>query len=705
MTITIATPPGWDLEQSPFHAGELAIQERLGVSERIDRSGRRSVRRYMTDQHRAFFALLPHVFVGSVDPAGQPWASILVGDPGFVAAADEVTLRLRARPLYGDPLAGNLAEGAEVAVLGVELPTRRRNRVIGQVGPVTDDGFSVRVRQTMGVCPQYIQGRTLELFADPLALRPRPVTRLDRLDDAARDIIGRADTFFVASVNPRGEDGVAAGADISHRGGRPGFVRIDDERTLTTPDFVGNFIFNTLGNFAIDPRAGLLFVDFATGDTVQVAARAEVIWDGPEVKAFAGAQRLVRYVIDKVVRVEGALPGVFSAPDYSALLARTGSWDEAAATLAADRDRATWRPLRIEGIEDESAVIRSFYLAPADGGGLAAYEAGQFLPLRLPASAGLESRLRSYTLSDAPGGGTYRISVKREGKGGASDWLHDHARVGDTLEALGPRGGFVFKTAADRPAVLISAGVGITPTIAMLNSLLVNDGRTRHHAPIYVIHGARDGRELAFGAYLRAKASMHANLSVHISFSAATPDDASAGDHDSDGRVNMALLRQVLPFDDYDFYLCGPAGFMQDLHEGLTGLGVRENRIRFEAFGPASVRRGPPRDPVPAVAEVAASEEAIVVNFILSGKSALWRTSDGSLLDLAERVGAPAVAGCRVGACGACATRITAGAVDYADPPAHGPAAGEALLCVSAPHPGPHLTDGTLNRHGVSLDI
>jgi ferredoxin-NADP reductase/predicted pyridoxine 5'-phosphate oxidase superfamily flavin-nucleotide-binding protein len=670
------TPPGWDLPESPFHAGELAIQERVGVREKIDAQGRRAVRRFLPEQHRAFYASLPHLFVGSVDTDGQPWASMLMGEPGFMSTPDEVSLRVRARPLFGDPLGRNLREGAEVAAVGVELPTRRRNRVIGTARDVGPDGFTITVRQTMGVCPQYIQGRHVEFTADPMQPAPRPVHEGDRLDEAALGIIARADTYFVASVNPRAEDGVASGADISHRGGRRGFVRADDDRTLTAPDFVGNFIFNTLGNFQIDPRAGLLFVDFENGDMLYVAATADVIWDGLELRAFAGAQRLVRYRVQRVIRVEGGLPARFTPPEDSPLLARTGSWDEVARTLEAERLRGQWRGFRIVRVEAESSVIRSFYLEPADGFGLASYEAGQFLPVRATVPGREALVVRSYTLSDAPGGQFYRVSVKREGSCGFSDWLHDHAKVGTLLEAMSPRGGFTFDGEARRPAVLISAGVGITPMIAMLNSLLVNEGRTRFHQKLFFVHGARNSQEHAFAAHLREKAEKHGNLSVHVRYSDPAPGDALGTTHDSEGRIDIALIKSLLALDDYEFYLCGPQAFMQSLYDELRAIGVRDPRIHFESFGPASVRR---------MADAPEAGEGVEVRFARSGKTAIWHKRAGTLLDLAERTGLAPLSACRSGVCGTCATRVLSGQVTYEEEPAHEVAAGDALICCAAP--------------------
>jgi ferredoxin-NADP reductase/predicted pyridoxine 5'-phosphate oxidase superfamily flavin-nucleotide-binding protein len=692
-------PAGWDLPESPYHPGELALQERAGVREKIDRQGRRGVRRFMPEQHRQFYPQLPFLFVGSVDDQGQPWASVLVGEPGFVRTPDATTLQVSARPLFGDPLNANLRDGADIAALGLELPTRRRNRVIGVADGVSEGGFAIRVRQTMGVCSQYIQARTSVLTADPMHPQPRPVHRSDQLDESARALIAQADTYFVASADLKAEHGEARGVDIAHRGGRLGFVRIDDERTLTAPEFVGNFMFNTLGNFIVEPRAGLLFVDFTSGHLLYIAAHAEIVWDGPEVSAFAAAQRLVRFHIDQVIRIEAALPLRFSDPEYSPLLAHTGSWENAARTLQADRMRNQWRPFRITRVEDESGVIRSFFLEPADGAGLATYEAGQFLPLRLTLPGHDAPVLRDYTLSDAPGGRYYRISVKRDGRGGASDWLHDHARTGTVIEARGPRGGFTFDHAGRRPAVLISADVGITPMIAMLNSVLVNGGRTRFHNRLIFIHGARNGREHAFATHLRATASNHVNLTTHIRYSHPDASDVLGHTHDSVGRIDLALIKSVLSFDDYDFYLCGPSSFMQDVYDGLTGLGVRNERIHVESLGPASVKR------IRAPESINDTSKAVTVHFAKSGRTALWRPRDGSLLEVAEKAGLSVLYGCRAGSCGSCSTRLLAGTVRYAETPSHDVGEGEALICCATPDAGPHLDDGTKNREGVTLDL
>ncbi len=317
---------------SPFHAGEREAQVRAGVRERAERAGERAIRDHMPDQHRTFFAQLPMLLAGTVDADGNPWASVLAGRPGFVSSPDERTLRIAAPPLFGDPLGGTLAVGADIGLLGVEPHTRRRNRANGKVIALDDSGIEVRIMQSFGNCPQYIQTRTFDVSDDIDAVgAARPLAQFDTLDCFARDLIAAADTLFIAT-SFRGE--AAGGVDVSHRGGKPGFVRIDGGHTLVVPDFAGNSYFNTFGNLMRNPRAGLLFIDFDDGDLVYLTGTTEIVWDGEEVRRFAGAQRLLRFHLTEGRRVTGALPLRWSFGDYSPLLARTGAWRVAAEAIA-----------------------------------------------------------------------------------------------------------------------------------------------------------------------------------------------------------------------------------------------------------------------------------------------------------------------------------------------------------------------------------
>jgi predicted pyridoxine 5'-phosphate oxidase superfamily flavin-nucleotide-binding protein len=311
--------PGWLQTESPFHAGELAIHARLGVKEQMDKQGRRVIRDYLPDQFRQFFAQLPYVIVGTVDTTGNPWASILVGNPGFLSTPNERTLKVVAQPLFGDPLVANLAEGIDIGFLGIELPTRRRNRLNGIIIATHPDGFEVQLRQSFGNCPQYIQARKSEWDeVDPTTIKP--LHRIEQLGEREQAMIATADTFFIATAYQAESAGAASGVDVSHRGGKPGFVRLEDNRTLTIPDFRGNYHFNTFGNLELNPHAGLLFIDFSDGNLLYLTGTAEVIWEESGILTYAGAERLLRFHLQIGYWVEGSLPLHWSDPEFSPFL-------------------------------------------------------------------------------------------------------------------------------------------------------------------------------------------------------------------------------------------------------------------------------------------------------------------------------------------------------------------------------------------------
>lgn len=314
---------------SPFHAGETALQERAGVRERIEVMGARFIHDEMAEQHRELFEKLPTVLVGSLDGQGRVWASILAGAPGFMRAPDVRHLAVSALPLEGDPLREHLALGAPLGLLGIEPHTRRRNRMNGTVAQLSAAGFTVEVEQSFGNCPQYIQARKPNWVTVPAGAAPAQ-TFGAVLPAQARALIARADTFFIASASAQARwHGGAHGVDVSHRGGKAGFVRFTEvggRTVLTAPDFRGNFLFNTLGNIAVNPRVGLVFIDYERGDVQQLTGAAEIVWDGPEVEAFAGAQRLVRVTVEQGRWLANALPLRWSAPEQASQLAATGSW-------------------------------------------------------------------------------------------------------------------------------------------------------------------------------------------------------------------------------------------------------------------------------------------------------------------------------------------------------------------------------------------
>lgn len=301
------------LPGSPFHIGELTIQERVGVREKIDAWGRKGIRSVMPEQHREFFKLLPTFFVALADDDGQPWASVLAGRPGFVSSPSATELLISAWPTQEDPIFSCLRDNSAIGGLGIQFHTRRRNRVNGRVRASNSrHEFRLEVSQSFGNCAQYIQARAPEarLWEDRMDSRSNPARlQSDRIEAAWAALISQADTFFIAS---RYDDCINAhwdGLDVSHRGGPAGFVEIVDDRTVVFPDYKGNFFFNTLGNIVEDPRCSLLFLDFEWGDTLQLAGTANVIWDVPQNEArWRLAQRLVSFKVEKGIHRKGVIP-------------------------------------------------------------------------------------------------------------------------------------------------------------------------------------------------------------------------------------------------------------------------------------------------------------------------------------------------------------------------------------------------------------
>lgn len=293
------------LENSPWHEGEVWLQRQMGSAQRLAVMGPRIIRPFMPDQHRNFFEKLPFIIVGSIDRQGDSWAGFIVGQPGFVSSPTDRQLDFLTTIDPNDPLRLGIQNETAVGLLGIELHTRRRNRMNGTVVNVNPDGFSVAVDQSFGNCPQYIQRRGYNFVRKPEEFSSFEPEFLSPIDSRFRDLISQADTFFVSSyVDFNGKRQV----DVSHRGGKKGFVRVDAEGTLTIPDYAGNRFFNTLGNFIKNPKAGLVFPNFETGDVLQLTGDAEIILQSPEIKDFEGAQRIWKFRPRNIILRKNALP-------------------------------------------------------------------------------------------------------------------------------------------------------------------------------------------------------------------------------------------------------------------------------------------------------------------------------------------------------------------------------------------------------------
>ena len=878
----------------------------------MEEKGRRVIRDRIPERNLEFFAQLPLLMIGTVDACGRPWASVLAGKPGFARAIDPLKLEVRARPIYGDPLNKALVDGADIGALGLEFETRGRFRVNGKIGHLREDAFEIRVSQAFPNCPQYIQARDYDLSDDIETLgEKKAVRRGDALNRAEAAMIAGSDTLFIASQFSEGDDDWSRGVDVSHRGGKPGFVIVAHESLLLFPDYAGNCMFNTLGNIEVDPRCGLLFIDFDTGNTLQLTGEAEILWEPEHVCRFPGAERVVSFQLEEKIHVEHALPmtwrfqgfhpvfekletdgmeepapephapmtlksvnismprevehegksvttGIFKTPVDGRIMLRrlnlegdgqadlwghggafravyaygfenyafwerelgrgdftvgqfgenftvegmgddeicigdvfriggalvevsqpripcyklaikigsdgfqnrflesgrvgfylrvleegeVGTGDaielvrrdprrltvtEVSNLLFFDKENleATRQALQIPALshgwkgsfqerlakaetsaqgrqgfrdfivdrkEPESETITSFYLLPEDGVALPEYQPGQFLTFELDIPGNKLPVIRTYSLSERPNSEFYRVSIKREPAppdqpdlppGLSSNYFHDGVEVGTKLRVGAPRGKFHLDQESERAIVLLSGGVGLTPMISMMNAI-VGSGSGR---PVWFIHGVRNGREHAMGGHVRRIAEENDNIHVHIRYSDPDPDDVAGRDYDSPGRVDIPLLKQLLSFDDYDFYLCGPPPFMKSLYCGLASLSVPEARIHYEFFGPGSILQD---DAEPASqGEKPPAEEELVggiqVAFARSGLTVGWDPACDSILDLAESQGLNPDYSCRSGICNTCISQLTEGEVEYLEEPLDEPDRGHVLICCARP--------------------
>ena len=453
-------------------------------------------------------------------------------------------------------------------------------------------------------------------------------------------------------------------------------IRMDDPRmpALLVSHHRPGFYFRVLREGAVQ----------AGDEIVQVAA-------GPEAMTVAEADALLylpghsRQRVLRALRIP-ALPDGWRA-SFQAMLAQPEMPGGAAgnAGLAAVSPPPAWpgfRPLAVTGVDRESDSVVSVDLADPRGGAVPPALPGQFLTLRLPADPGARPLVRSYSLSGAPGADSYRISVKREPHGAGSRFVHDRVRAGDLLETAAPRGTFILQP-GQTPVLLISAGVGATPVLAMLHALTATEPRRE----VWWLHGARSRAEEPFAAEARSLVAALAGGHLHICYSRPGDGDAEGRDYQTRGRLSASVLTALDLPRNPDAYICGPATFMAEISAALVGMGVDGSRIRTEIFGAAptltpGIVPAAARPPHPPTGE---PTDGPLVAFARSGLTVHWAPRYGSLLELAEACDVPVRWSCRTGVCHTCETGLLSGTVSYAPDPVDDPADGSALICCSQP--------------------
>jgi ferredoxin-NADP reductase len=335
----------------------------------------------------------------------------------------------------------------------------------------------------------------------------------------------------------------------------------------------------------------------------------------------------------------------------------------------------------------ECADVCAFYLKPHDGRPLSAFKPGQYLTFQLDLPGRDKPLVRCYSLSDGPHQQDYyRVTIKKEKAppdkpdlppGAASSYFADVVKEGDILNVKAPTGHFCLDMAKSNPVVLIAGGVGITPMLSM--AIAIAAGGSKREA--WFFFGVRNQHEHIHKAELEKLAAENENIHLHVAYSKPGGNDVKGHDYHHEGRVSIELLKELLPSNNFEYYLCGSGAFMKSLTDGLEAWGVPDKDVYFEAFGPATVKK---KTAAP-TAEETAHLAKINVTFGRSGKTVRWEPSAGNILEFAGAQGVKIDSGCCAGSCGSCVVAIKSGGVDYLKKPDTEPEAGTCLTCVCRP--------------------
>jgi ferredoxin-NADP reductase/MOSC domain-containing protein YiiM/ferredoxin len=441
-------------------------------------------------------------------------------------------------------------------------------------------------------------------------------------------------------------------------------------------------------------RPGFYFRVLEEGE-VQAGDDIIKLASGPELMPVADVDALLylpghaRQQLLRALRIPALSPG-WQASFRTLLEGEPGSGTAGLAATSAPSAWPGFRQLTVAAITRESNSAISIRLEDPQGAQLPAARPGQWLTLRFQPDRDRRSLLRNYSLSGPPAAGYYRITVKREPAGAASGYLHTRLAVGDRLDVAAPRGTFILER-THAPVLLISAGIGATPVLAMLQAL----AQEHSDREIWWLYGARNGREHSFAVEARGLLASLPNARAYVYYSRPDPDDLEGREFDRAGRLTGSVLAELEPPRDAEAYLCGPTRFMDEINAGLAALGIEASRIHTEPFGPApGVTPGIAATPArPPHAPAGTPGNGPTIEFARSNLAVPWSNAYGSLLELAEACDVPVRWACRTGVCHTCETTLIAGTVNYSPDPVEPPTPGSALICCSQP------------RDDVALDL
>ena len=557
------------------------------------------------------------------------------------------------------------------------------------------------------------QGKTVftGVFKDPVA-GPRHVRKLNVDGDGQGDLAGHGGeqrAVFVYQIDSyRYWEGELGRDDFVHGQFGENFTVEglgDDEVCIGDRYQIGTAVFEVtqprvtcyrVGIRMNDPRIPALLVSHRRpGFYFRVLQEGEVEAGDEIVKLTPGPEQMTVAEVDALLYLPGhprqqllralripALSAGWQASFRALLEGEPGGGNAGLTTASPPPAWPGFRRLTVTVTERESDSVISIRLEDPDGAPLPAARPGQYLTLRVQPDDGQRAVLRNYSLSGPPDAGYYRITVKREHDGAASGYLHTRLAVGDQLDIAAPRGAFILDR-THAPVLLISAGIGATPVLAMLHAL----AEEHSDREIWWLHGARSSRDHSFATETRTLLASLPKVRTHVYYSRPGPNDLEGRDFDSAGRLTASLLAELEPPRDAEAYLCGPTPFMEEICAGLAAMEIDASRIHTEPFGSApgltpGIAATSARTPHPPAGQPG---NGATIEFARSNLAIPWSSDYSSLLELAEACDVPVRWSCRTGVCHNCETTLIAGNVGYRPDPVEPPANGSALICCSQP--------------------
>jgi ferredoxin-NADP reductase/predicted pyridoxine 5'-phosphate oxidase superfamily flavin-nucleotide-binding protein len=604
-------------EQSLFHPGELTVQ---ALANEADIAQRNStvVSKHIIKGALSFIGQQSMTVVSSTDENNQIWTSVLFGEPGFITAQDDQHILIDSKKIIqqpNDPLWKNIENNSQVGLVIIELSTRRRLRVNGNICLLSNGQYEVTVAQTYPNCPKYIQRRQPNLSTGVLTYNAPTPKFGSELTLEQLTLITGSDSFFVGSGVTDHHN------DASYRGGDPGFVSIVNNRQLLIPDYKGNSMFNTLGNFESNEHAGLVFIDFESNKLLQLTGTAKVLWDQvDESNATGGTKRYWHFNVTSWQ--ETALPPALNWTffEYSPHNPKPLVSEELS--------------LVVSDITNKSDRIKSFKLTAKDGGILPAFEPGSHLPIEIELST-KNTVLRHYSItSSSHDNRFYEIAVQQEKRGGGgSNYMHEQLRLGQTIKGKSPVNAFSLSSPG-KHHILIAGGIGITPILSMLRHLSQKNESYELH------YSVKTDNDLAF----KAEIVELAGNQVHFYY---TKGNSVEGTLPT--RLDIHSLIQESNKASH-VYICGPIKMIETVKEAADEKNWQPSHVHYESFGSS------PQE----------TDSAVEVKLQKSGK-VIVIDPEQTLLDglLAANIKVPFE--CKRGECGMCVTEYVEGTPEHRD--------------------------------------